>query len=170
MHVQLTAFDSALKHLCKTPPLLRLGCWEVPHSGDKALLTAHSGKGFTQSNFCTAQHDTNHREFIRGGLVRNGNTPRGRLDWTHFPKWVKLRQKGLLDVLSRGAALGERTSKSQPALLVSFQGLIVLNESSFLSRTSSSVGSAHLKGFFGEFFRSLAAAGKAQAEGAPELH
>lgn len=68
------------------------------------------------------------------------------------------------------AELGKRTSEPKPALLVSFQGLIVLNESSFLSRTSASVGFARLKGFFGGFFRSLAAAGKAQAEGVPELH
>lgn len=52
-------------------------------------------------------------------------------------------------MLNRAAELGERPSKPQPALLVSFQGLVVLNESSFLSRTSSSAGSAHLKGFFG---------------------
>lgn len=52
-------------------------------------------------------------------------------------------------MLKRAAELGKRTSKPQPALLVSFQGLRVLGGSSFLPRTSSSVGSAHLKGFFG---------------------
>lgn len=61
----------------------------------------------------------------------------------------EVEAKRLLDVLDRAAELGKRTSKPQPALLVSLQGLIVLNESSFLSRTRSAVGSAHLKGIFG---------------------
>lgn len=73
-------------------------------------------------------------------------------------------------MLNRAAELGKRTSKPQPALLVSFQGLRVLDESSFLSRTSSSVGSAHLKGFFGASSGLWLQQARLKQKGAPELH
>lgn len=69
----LLPLSTFAKHL-----LLLLGCWQAPSSGAKALLMAHSGKCLTPSNFYTAQHDTNHPEFIPGGSVLNANTLRGR--------------------------------------------------------------------------------------------